>query len=326
MKALVVGGAGFIGSHLCGALLEYQILEEGKGIKVVCVDDLSLGSEENIGHFIARDSFTFYKTDASDIDALEDIFQKERPDIVFHLAANSDIQTSAKRPEIEFKNTYSTTFAVLSCMRKTGVKRLFFASTSAVYGDKRETLLDENTPNLMPISYYGAAKLGSEALISAFTYMNDMQSLIFRFPNVIGPRLTHGVIYDFIRKLRSNSSKLVILGDGKQTKPYIYVLDLIDAILHFTFRITEGVTLYNVGAEGDTSVNKIAEIVCAEMGLAETKFEYTGGESGWKGDVPKFGYCLDKVHSAGWKAKYTSDEAVRLSVRENIQRGTKKAV
>ena len=110
----------------------------------------------------------------------------------------------------------------------------------------------------------------------------------------------------------------MILGDGKQTKPYIYVLDLIDAILHFTFRITEGVTLYNVGAEGDTSVNKIAEIVCAEMGLAETKFEYTGGESGWKGDVPKFGYCLDKVHSAGWKAKYTSDEAVRLSVRENL--------
>lgn len=312
MKALVIGGAGFIGSHLCDALLE-------KEINVVCVDDLSLGSEENIGHLTARDSFIFYKMDASDVDALEEVFQKEHPDIVFHLAANSDIQVSAKRPEIEFKNTYSTTFAVLSCMRKIGVKKLFFASTSAVYGDKREVLLDENTPNLMPISYYGAAKLGSEALISAFTYMNDMQSLIFRFPNVIGPRLTHGVIYDFIGKLRADPSKLIILGDGKQTKPYIYVSDLIDAVMHFSFQIPDGVTLYNVGVEGDTSVNKIAEMICAEMGLAETKFEYTGGESGWKGDVPKFRYCLDKVHSAGWKAKYNSDKAVLRAVRENIR-------
>lgn len=312
MKALVVGGAGFIGSHLCDVLLE-------KGIEVACVDNLSLGTKENIGHLIDRDSFILYKMDASDIDALEDIFRKEHPDIVFHLAANSDIQVSAKRPEIEFKNTYSTTFAVLSCMQKTGVKRLFFASTSAVYGDKREMILDEDSPRLMPISYYGAAKLGGEALISAFTYMNDMQSLIFRFPNVIGPRLTHGVIYDFIRKLKTDSSKLVILGDGKQTKPYIYVADLIDAVMHFIFRIPSGVTLYNVGVEGNTSVKKIAEIVCAEMGLTETKFEYTGGESGWKGDVPKFKYCLNKIHSAGWKARYTSDKAVLLTVRENIR-------
>lgn len=314
MKVLVVGGAGFIGSHLCEKLLNREV-------RVICVDNLSLGTENSISGLLIRDDFKFYKADASDMAEMEEIFLNEQPEMVFHLAANSDIQISAKDPEIEYKNTYSTTFAVLSCMRKAGIKRLFFASTSAVYGDKQGVLLDENTPNLMPISYYGAAKLGSEALISAFSYMNDMQSLIFRFPNVIGPGLTHGVIYDFIRKLRKDSSKLIILGDGRQTKPYIHVSDLIKAIMRFAFDASDGVALYNVGVEGETSVTAIAEIICNEMGLADIPFEYTGGEGGWKGDVPRFKYCLDKIHSAGWKAEYTSDEAVRLTVRENLKEG-----
>lgn len=313
MKALVVGGAGFIGTHLCGTLLD-------KEIEVVCVDDLSMGTEENLNCLINRKGFSLYKTDASNTDELKIIFQNNHPDIVFHLAANSDIQASAKRPEIEYKNTYSTTFSVLSCMKDTGVKKIFFSSTSAVYGDKRDLLLDENTPNLMPISYYGAAKLGSEALISAFTYMNNMQSLVFRFPNIIGPNLTHGVIYDFIRKLEKNPSSLLILGDGNQIKQYMYVSDLINAIMRFVFSIPNGMTLYNVGTEGGTSVNKIAETVCKEMGLSETTFEYTGGESGWKGDIPRFKYCLDKVHSAGWRAEYTSDEAVVLAVKDNWEK------
>lgn len=315
MKALVVGGAGFIGSHLCEALLE-------KKIDVICVDNLSLGTERNISNLINSNKFTLYKMDASKTNDLGSIFEKKRPDIVFHLAANSDIQMSAEHPEIEYINTYSTTYSILYNMKKSGVKKLFFASTSAVYGDKKDILLDENTPNLMPISYYGAAKLGSEALISAFSYMNDIQSLIFRFPNVIGPRLTHGVIYDFIRKLKANPSKLIILGNGKQTKPYIYVSDLIDAIMKFMFRIWDGVTLYNIGVKGETSVNRIAEIICNEMGLIGTTFEYTGGDSGWKGDVPKFRYCLDKAHSTGWRAKYTSDQAVTLAIQNNLRENT----
>lgn len=311
MKALVVGGAGFIGSHLCDALLR-------QSIDCVCVDNLSLGTKKNVEHLLQEEKFSFAELDASDEKSLEGVFQEKDVDIVFHLAANSDIQASARKPQVEYRNTYSTTFSILSCMRKYEVKRIFFASTSAVYGNKQGVLLDENTPNLMPISYYGAAKLGSEALISAFTYMNDMQSLIFRFPNVIGPKLTHGVIYDFIGKLKQNSTKLQILGDGLQTKPYIYVSDLIDAIMKFAFPKKNGVAIYNIGAEGETSVNRIAEIVCAEMGLKGTVFEYTGGEGGWKGDVPRFQYCLDKVHSAGWKAAYTSDEAVQKAVRENL--------
>ena len=184
-------------------------------------------------------------------------------------------------------------------------------------------MLDEYTPNLSPVSYYGAAKLGSEALISAFSYMNDIQSLVFRFPNVIGPRLTHGVIFDFIHKLECDSKHLEILGNGLQTKPYIYVADLIDAILRFQETEHQGITLYNVGVEGETSVTKIADIICEEMGVTSVQYDYTGGEGGWKGDVPRFQYCLDKIHSAGWSAAYTSEEAVRKTVRENlIQRNT----
>lgn len=311
MKVLVVGGAGFIGSHLCDALLEV-------GHTVVCMDNFSLGIRKNIIHLKQNDKFILYEADATNRAELEEIFEKEKPEYVFHLAANSDIQASAKNPDVEYKNTYSTTFELLSCMRKYDVKKLFFASTSAVYGDKRDVILEENTPNLAPISFYGAAKLGSEALISAFSYMNDIKALVFRFPNVIGPRLTHGVIYDFIRKLKKDNLHLQILGDGRQTKPYIYVLDLVEAILQFMDVKEPGVTLFNVGGEGESSVTEIADIVCEEMGLSEVTYEYTGGEGGWKGDVPKFCYCVDKIHSAGWKAKHTSEEAVRKTVKENL--------
>lgn len=311
MSVLVVGGAGFIGSHLCEALLS-------AGEDVICLDDFSRGTIANLAGFKDLDSFHLYQMDASVIESLETVFEENDITQVYHLAANSDIQASAKEPAVEYKNTYSTTFAILECMRKFGVKKLFFASTSAVYGDKRDVLLDENTPNLAPVSYYGAAKLGSEALISAFTYMNDMSSLVFRFPNVIGPRLTHGVIFDFIRKLHNNPTELEILGDGRQTKPYIYVADLVRAIMQFSCEIPQGVTLYNVGVKGDTSVTRIADIICEEMQLSNVSYNYTGGEGGWKGDVPRFSYCIDKIHAAGWSAEYSSDEAVRMTVRDNI--------
>lgn len=311
MRALVVGGAGFIGSHLCDALLE-------EGHAVICMDNLSLGTRDNIAHLRENEKFSFYEADASKPEDLKKIFEDEHINYVFHLAANSDIQASAKNPEVEYRNTYTTTFQLLFAMRKYNVKRLFFASTSAVYGDKQDVLLVEDTPGLAPISYYGAAKLGSEALIHAFTYMNDCKALIFRFPNVIGPRLTHGVIFDFIHKLQKDSAHLQILGDGRQTKPYIYVTDLINAIMRFKGKVEKGVTIYNVGVEGTTSVTAIADIMCEEMKLSEVVYEYTGGEGGWKGDVPRFRYCIDKIHNEGWKAIYTSDEAVRETIRQNI--------
>ena len=307
MKILVAGGAGFIGSNLIDLLLK-------KGHDVVCIDDFFIGTKANIQHLENNEHFKFYEADICDQDNLRSIMNSEKPEYVMHLAANSDIQASAKNPGIEYEHTYSTTFNLLQAMRDCGVKKFFFASTSAVYGDKKEELLNEKTAELAPVSYYGAAKLGSEALISAYTYMNDMSSLIFRFPNVIGPRLTHGVVYDFVRKLQSNPQKLEILGDGRQIKPYIYVQDLVEAIVQF-MDVPQGVTLYNIGVETATSVTRIADIICEEMGLHDVKYCYTGGTGGWKGDVPKFRYDLSKIHAAGWQGGHESDEAVRLAAR-----------
>lgn len=307
MKTLVIGGAGFIGSHLCDALL-------AKGNSVVCVDNLFIGTTNNISHLKDNINFRFYETDASDLEALSKIFEQTRPEYVYHLAANSDIRASAQNPVIEYKNTYSTTFSVLECMRRHGVKKLFFSSTSAVYGEKEENL-KEDSPNLMPVSYYGGAKLGSEAMISAYAYMNDMSVLVFRFPNVIGPRLTHGVVFDFIEKLKADPSQLQILGDGRQTKPYMHVSDLIDAIMCFS-DVQQGVTIYNVGVDSASSVTRIAEIVTEKMGLAGIPFKYTGGRGGWKGDVPVFQYDLSRIHAAGWKASMASDEAVEKTVEQ----------
>ncbi len=316
MRALVVGGAGFIGSHLCDALLE-------AGDKVVCVDNFFIGVKDNIKHLLGRTGFEFIEADASRLEVLSDAFKGFEPDYVYHLAANSDIQSSAADPLIEFKNTYATTFNVLECMRRHGVKRLFFSSTSAVYGEK-EGSVGEHTPDLAPISYYGGAKLGSEAMISAYAYMNDFHALIFRFPNVIGPRLTHGAVYDFIKRLRADPSRLKILGDGRQTKPYLHVYDLVDAIMRFR-DAPQGVTLYNVGVDTATSVTRIAEIVTEKMGLGGIPFEYTGGRGGWKGDVPVFQYDLSKIHAAGWRATMTSDEAVEKTVEQTLDEEEGKA-
>ncbi len=306
MKALVAGGAGFIGSHLIDALL-------AEGYKVVCVDNFFIGTRENIRHLEGDPRFTFYQQDLSDFNKTLEIFEKEKPDHVFHMAANSDIQASANDPLIEYRNTYSTTFVLLECMRRTGVKKFFFASTSAVYGEQMGAQVSEEAVALAPISYYGGAKLGAEGIISAFTYMNDLQTLVFRFPNVIGPRLTHGVIFDFVKRLKADPSHLRILGDGRQSKPYLYVMDLVEAIMQFK-KVPAGVTLYNVGVESQTSVTRIGEIVCEKMGLSGIPFVYTGGRGGWKGDVPVFAYDLGRIHAAGWTAKMTSDEAVAKTV------------
>lgn len=306
MKMLVAGGAGFIGSHLVDALL-------ADGNDVVCIDNFFIGTKANIEHLKGNPHFTFYEQDLTDFDAVLKIFEAEKVDYVFHLAANSDIQASANAPMIEYQNTYSTTVVLLECMRRCGVKKLFFASTSAVYGEQMGAQVSEESVALKPISYYGGAKLGSEAMISSYAFMNDMEVLVFRFPNVIGPRLTHGVIFDFVKRLKDDPSHLRILGDGTQSKPYIYVLDLVNAIMRFK-DAPKGVSLYNVGVETQTSVTRIAEIVCEKMNLTGIPFEYTGGRGGWKGDVPVFAYNLDKIHAAGWYAHMTSDEAVAKTV------------
>ena len=301
MRVLVAGGAGFIGSHLTDRLL-------ANGDSVVCADNLCLGSEDMIRHCYGNPNFEFAELDICDDDRLTALFEKHQFERICHLAANSDIQKGGLNPDVDYHDTFLTTVSLLNAMRNYGVKELLFASTSAVYGDRKE-LLREDMGDLRPVSYYGAAKLASEAFISAYAAMNDLKVNIIRFPNVVGERLTHGAIYDFVRKLKANPKELEILGDGKQDKPYMYVADLIDAML--SMKYAGGVEIFNAGVNSSTTVKRIADIVCEEMGLSGVEYKYTGGAVGWPGDVPRFQYDLSKIHAFGWTAKHTSDAAVR---------------
>lgn len=323
MNILLAGGAGFIGSHLCDSLIS-------SGHRVYCADKLIMG-DGNVEHLRLNPNFIMINAEIADTEQAEKVFELGETDggfdAVYHLAANSDIQKGGKEPSIDFNDTFLTTRTILEVMRTHGVSNLFFASTSAVYGEKVDEALTEHTGDLRPVSYYGGCKLASEALISSYVSMCDMNAVIFRFPNVIGPRLTHGVIYDFIRKLQSNPAELEILGDGTQCKPYIYVRDLVEAIIQLTSvwrtkmceRGGSNEEIYNLSVEGGgTTVTRIADIIVEEMGLSNVKYNYTGGDRGWKGDVPRFEYDISKVLSTGWKPKHTSDEAVRQSVRDAL--------
>lgn len=305
---LVTGGAGFIGYHLVNRLLK-------NGEAVIAVDNFSLGKRSHVEEFTDNQNYKFYKIDVEETEKLAEIINMHKIDMVYHLAANSDIQKSAISPTVDKINTFETTASVIEVMRRCNVKNLFFASTSAVYGERIDELLTENLGYLSPISYYGGAKLASEAFISAYTYMNDMNSIVFRFANVIGPHLTHGVIYDFVKKLKANSNELNILGDGSQCKPYIYIDDLIDAIIMMTNKPLKGMNIYNAGVDTATTVTEIADIICDEMDLKNVRYNYTTGNRGWKGDVPRFQFDLSKIHKQGWYATLTSERAVRKTIR-----------
>ena len=308
MNILVAGGAGFIGSHLCDALLS-------KNNTVIVADKLIMGSK-NIEHLSQNTNFKFYEMELADQDNVDKLFKDNKIDIVYHMAANSDISKSANDTSIDFNDTLLTTRVLLESMRKNNVKNIFFASTSAVYGEMPDIVLNEETGGLKPVSYYGGAKLASEALISSYVSMCDMNAVIFRFPNVIGPRLTHGVVYDFVKKLRNNPKELEILGNGTQCKPYIYVTDLVNAIVKLTEQFEPGLDVFNISVMSEgTSVTHIAEIVVDVLGLSDVEFKYTGGDRGWKGDVPRFKYDISKVLATGWKPEYTSDEAVRKAAQ-----------
>lgn len=320
MNILIAGGAGFIGSHLCDAFL-------ADGNNVIVADKLIFG-DQDIKHLRGDKKleesgiFKFYQIELADQESVDKLFAENEIDVVYHMAANSDIQKGGKEPSIDFNDTLLTTRALLEGMRKTNVKKIFFASTSAVYGEILDVKLTETTGGIMPVSYYGGAKLASEALISSYVSMCDMNAVIFRFPNVIGPRLTHGAVFDFIRKLRKNPDELEILGNGTQCKPYIYALDLIEAIVKLTKEFNKGEEVYNIGVKSEgTTVTHIAEIVVAVLGLQNVEFKYTGGDRGWKGDVPRFSYDISKVLATGWEPKHTSDEAVRQTVIDAVEAG-----
>lgn len=301
MKALVTGGSGFIGSHVIDRLLT-------DGWDVVSADLVPNPAIEG-------ERLTSVLIDVTNIYELTEIGKE--CDIIFHLAANTDIRPRGDLSTVEFEKTMLTTYSVLECARRNDVNKLFFASSSAVYGS-REELLREDMGDLHPVSYYGAYKLASESVIKAYSELNGIDSLIFRLPNVVGPNMTHGVVFDFINKLKENPEVLEILGDGKQEKQYSHISDVVNGIKYF-LRRCKGSEIYNISSDSSITVNGIADIVCEEMHLTP-EYRYTGGSIGWEGDVPRYMFDIFKARAKGWSFKYNSESAVREAVRAEIVR------
>lgn len=313
MRILVTGGAGFIGSHLCDRLLE-------RGDILWCLDNLRLGRRRNIAHLESSPDFHFVGFDVLDKANLAALFADVRFDAVFHLAANSDIAAGTTNFQLDLELNQLTTVAVLEAMNAHGVKRLFFASTSAIFGET-DALLHEDFAPLQPISFYGASKLAAEAYISVFARTFGGRAVILRFPNVVGERATHGVIYDFLRKLETDRGKLEVLGDGKQLKPYLYVSDLIDAVLVAWDKADTPFAVYHAAGVGNTSVREIADIVVAAAGRADTHITFMGGDRGWPGDVPRFRYDISRLQALGWQPQRHSTDAVRYAVERILNNG-----
>jgi UDP-glucose 4-epimerase len=235
---------------------------------------------------------------------------------VIHLSANPDARWGIENTRLDLEQETIATYNVLEAMRLNEIKQIVFSSSGTIYGETPVINLPEDYGPVLPISLYGAGKVASEGLVSAFCHTFDMQAWIFRFVNIIGARETHGVIYDFINKLKKNPRELEILGDGTQCKPYMLVKDCIDGILYGLKNAHERVNVYNLGCTTATDVNSIAKMLIKEMGLGEVKFIYTGGDRGWPGDVPQVRVDVSKMTRLGWHTVHTSDEAVRQAIRD----------
>jgi UDP-glucose 4-epimerase len=311
--ALVTGAAGFIGSHLVDRL-------HAQGYTVLGVDNLIRGLRRNLVEADKHPGFRLLEEDLTQYPRCLEAVRAAAPgpiEILWHMAANSDIAAGVADPEVDLKHTFLTTHNSLRLARELKIPRFAFASSSAVYGD-HPSVLTEDTGPLFPISNYGAMKLASEGLISAALESFLEQVWIFRFPNVVGSRATHGIIYDLIHKLKRTRAELEVLGDGSQSKPYLHVSELLDAMLLAREGATQPLNYFNVGVAGQddaTTVRTIAEKVLAVVS-PETPIRFTGGKKGWTGDVPKFRYSTAKLQALGWKPQLTSDQAIERAVRE----------
>lgn len=305
---LLTGAAGFIGSNMAELLL--------KNNTVIGIDNFANVDDRFISPLYKNENFTFRKLDIRDSDALNSL---ERVDLVIHFAANSDVRGGSADPLTDFDINARGTVNILEYMRKRGVPEMVFASSSTVYGEAEQLPTPETYGPYRPISSYGASKMAGEGFITAYSHYYGIRASIFRFANIVGKNSTHGVIFDFIKKLRANSRELEILGDGSQRKSYMHVSDCISSILHVHGRSGE-TDIYNLGNLETTSVVRIADEVTRQMGLENVEYRFTGGEGGrgWKGDVKVAQLGIDKLLATGWKNRYTSDESVSVSVGEAL--------
>ncbi len=310
MRVFVTGGAGFVGSNLAERLL-------AAGHAVTAFDDLSAGSLELLRDSEGRPGFQFIKGDLLDLDAV--VKAMAGHDVVFHLAANSDIEKGRRQTDTDFRLGTVVTFNVLEATRRVGIRQFVFSSSSVVYGEPKAIPTPEDYGPLLPISLYGASKLACEGLVSAFGHNYGIQAWIFRFANICGRHGTHGAIVDFIRKLQANPKRLEVLGDGKQAKPNLHVSECVDGMIYGWQHGKEDLNYYNLGCEGATSAREIAEFVIEALGLKDVKIEYTGGARGWPGDVPQVRLDCTKMERMGWKARLSSTEAMKRAAQELVE-------
>ncbi len=321
MKVLLTGGAGLVGNSITELLLS-------KGAEVFCVDDFSLGSQKHIEEFSNNPSYHFDQIDVSS-EHWHTKFRNLKIDLIIHLAANSDISLGFKNPSMEFQRTCVTTLQSLKAAVDLRCPNFMFSSSSAVYGFNPPFPTTESCPNLHPVSNYGAAKLASEAFISSFVENYGLSAWVFRFGNVVGEKLTHGVIYDFIRKLQKNPKQLDVLGNGNQSKTYIEVKDCTRGILWAFEKSMPGKShaerfqVFNLSTEGSTSVRKIAELTNEIVTKGNAKIHYGSESVGWVGDVPKTSLDTKKMQNLSWDPKLDSTSAVEQSIQKHYDWITK---
>jgi UDP-glucose 4-epimerase len=310
MRIFIAGGAGFIGSHFVDHFLS------ATDAAVTVFDNFTSGQRWHLRDHAASRRLTVVEGDLQKLDAVAAAVRGH--DMVYHFASNPDIARAMREPDIDFWQGTYLTQNLLEAMRRSGVGTLVYASGSGVYGDTGLKPVPEDWAPMLPISTYGASKLAGEALIGAYGHMFGLRAWAFRFANVVGRRQTHGVAFDFINKLRRDPRRLPILGDGTQSKSYIHVTDIVSAIQHVVQTDPSPFGYYNVATDDYLDVRSIATMVIGEMGLGGVALQFSGGDRGWKGDVPVLRFDLNKIHALGWRAALTSHEAMRRSIREML--------
>jgi UDP-glucose 4-epimerase len=312
----IVGGAGFIGSHFTDALLANPEVR-----RVTLYDNFSSGRAWHHAHHLADPRFGVVRGNVEQLDELRRAMDGH--DLVIHLASNPDIARAATEPDVDFWQGTALTHNVVEAMRTSSAKRILYASGSGVYGELGSHEAQEDHGPLVPVSTYGASKLAGEALIASYAFMFGLTGCAFRFGNVVGPRQTHGVGFDFARRLlaaleaeRTGPVPLRILGDGSQSKSYIHVGDVVRAVLAAHAQADKPFQVYNVATGDYITVTEIAQLAIACLGLApdQVNFEYTGGDRGWKGDVPVVRLNTDRIRATGWRCERSTAEALRQSI------------
>jgi UDP-glucose 4-epimerase len=308
MRVLVTGGAGFIGSHIVD-----RLVEEGYAVRVI--DNLSSGRLENLAQHRGNPQVEVI---VGDLKKPEDALRAvEGVETVFHYAANPEVRVSTTNPEVHFNENVVATFNLLEAMRRKGVREIVFASSSSVYGEPEEIPVGEDAP-VRPVSVYGASKAACENLIHAYSKLYGVKAVVLRYANVVGPRLRHGVVWDFVNKLRRNPSELEILGDGKQVRCYVHVSDAVEATIIAWEKGGQGFEVYNVASEDWIAVDEVADEVVKAMGLTGVKKVYKPvlHGVGWPGDVKKIALKIEKIKRLGYKPRMSSREATRFAVQE----------